>query len=118
MLRNLKFSLIALFVVGGVVLLASFRAQADASSLSSGNPASGRALYNQNCARCHGANGRSQTALGRKLEAADLTDDEIQYMDDAKMTRVIKNGRTGMPGFGKKLNADQISAIVKYVRGL
>ena len=118
MLKNLKLTLTALFIVGGIVLLASPRAQADSPSPSSGNPASGRALYNQNCARCHGPNGRSQTALGRKLEAADLTSDDVQYMDDAKMTRVIKNGRTGMPGFGKRLTADQISAIVKYVRGL
>lgn len=118
MLKNLKLSLTALFLVGGVVLLTSPQAQADVISLSGGTPASGRALYNQNCARCHGGNGRSQTALGRKLEAADLTSDDVQDMDDAKMTRVIKNGRTGMPGFGKKLNADQISSIVKYVRGL
>ncbi|HEX2639175.1 MAG TPA: cytochrome c [Pyrinomonadaceae bacterium] len=118
MLKKLKLSLTALFIAGGAVLLASPRAQVDAASSVGASPASGRALYNQNCARCHGSNGRSQTALGRKLEAADLTDDEVQYMDDAKMTRVIKNGRTGMPGFGKKLNADQISAIVTYVRGL
>jgi mono/diheme cytochrome c family protein len=117
MLKNLKLSLTALFIVGGAALLATPRAQADASSLAGATPASGRALYNQNCARCHGANGRSQTALGRKLEAADLTSDDVQDMDDAKMTRVIKNGRTGMPGFGKKLTADQVASIVRYVRG-
>lgn len=118
MLKYFKLSLTALFIFGGAALLATPWAQADASSFASAAPASGRALYNQNCARCHGGNGCSQTALGRKLEAADLTSGDVQDMDDAKITRVIKNGRTGMPGFGKKLTADQISAIVTYVRGL
>ena len=41
-----------------------------------------------------------------------------KLMDDAKIVRVITKGRTGMPAFGNKLNANQISAIAKYVRGL
>ena len=115
MLNNFKLTITALFVLTGVVLLASPRAQADVISLAE-NPASGRALYNQNCARCHGSDGRAHTALGRKVEAADLTSDDVQDMDDAKIVRVITKGRTGMPGFGKKLSATQISAIAEYIR--
>lgn len=118
MLNNFKLTITALFVLTGVILLASPRAQADVTSLAAEGPASGRALYNQNCARCHGGDGRAQTALGRKVEAADLTSNDVQDMDDAKIVRVITKGRTGMPGFGKKLNANQISAVAKYVRSL
>ena len=118
MLKNFKFTLTAFFILAGVILLASPRAQADVSAAAANDPASGRALFIQNCARCHGANGRAQTALGRKVEAADLTSNDVQDMDDAKMIRVIKNGRTGMPAFGKKLTSSQITAIANYVRGL
>lgn len=118
MLKNFKLTLTAFFILAGVILLASPRAEADVTTAAADGPASGRALFMQNCARCHGANGRAQTALGRKVEAADLTSDDVQDMDDAKIVRVITRGRTGMPAFGNKLTAGQISAIANYVRSL
>src|SRR5439155_10758302 len=34
------------------------------------------AVYSQNCARCHGSDGRAQTAKGRQIKAVDLTSDD------------------------------------------
>lgn len=79
---------------------------------------SARTLYIQNCARCHGADGRAQTPLGRRLEAANLTTADVKGHDAAKIARVIRNGRPEMPAFRKKLTAAQIAAIASYVRGL
>jgi len=117
MRKTLKLTILTTFTLFSA-LLTSVRGSIGFGSPAADGPASGRTLYIQNCSRCHGSNGRAQTALGRKLEAADLTSDDVQDMDDAKMIRVIKNGRTGMPGFGKKLNAAQIASIANYVRGL
>ncbi len=83
-----------------------------------GNATSPRSLYVQNCARCHGSNGKGQTKEGRRLEADDLTSSDAKGISDAKRTRVITNGRGKMPGFGKKLTAAQIAQVASYVRSL
>ena len=67
--------------------------------------------YAAQCAVCHGTDGRSQTPKGRKTHAADLTKSTAS---DAKGIRIITNGRDEMPGFGKILSADQISAVMEY----
>jgi cytochrome c6 len=107
------------------ILLASVLAVTAAVSLpastvlaSSKTVSSPRSLYIKNCSSCHGANGRAQTARGRKLEADDLTSGDVKNISESKMTRVIKNGKGKMPGFGKKLTAAQIAQISGYVRSL
>lgn len=77
-----------------------------------------RSLYIQNCARCHGADGRAQTRLGKKLEADDLTTEDVKNMSTAKIERVITNGRLDMPAFRRKLTRQQISQVAGYVRSL
>ncbi len=77
--------------------------------------ASPRSLYIQNCATCHGSNGKAQTRRGKKLEAADLTSSDVQSMDRAKIIRAITNGRPGMPSFKKKLTGKQVAQIASYV---
>lgn len=71
--------------------------------------------YSTNCARCHGADGRSDTAKGRELDADDLTTSKVQGMSTAKLTRIIKNGKGDMPAF-KNLSASQISSIIRTVK--
>lgn len=89
-------------------------------TLSEGNSASEatRKLYLSNCARCHGADGKSMTNLGQELDAPDLTSGGIKGMSAAKMTRIITKGDGSMPAFGKKLKPAQIASIVKYVKTL
>lgn len=77
-----------------------------------------RSLYVQNCARCHGLDGRGQTALGIKLEAADLTSSYVKEFSNEKIIRVINNGGPDMPAFRKKLAAKKIASIAGYVRRL
>lgn len=74
-----------------------------------------RDLYLRNCARCHGADGKAQTELGRKLDAADLTAFKTSVKKNIK---VITRGGDDMPAFGKKLKKSDISALANYVRGL
>ena len=75
-----------------------------------------RSLYVQNCANCHGADGRADTAKGRELDADDLTTAKVQNMSTAKIIRVITNGKGDMPALGRKLTPAQIRSIAGYVR--
>ncbi len=67
--------------------------------------------YAAQCAICHGDDGRSQTAKGRKAHAADLTKSTVS---DAKGMRMITNGSDEMPAFKKILSADQIKDVMEY----
>jgi mono/diheme cytochrome c family protein len=76
---------------------------------------SGATVYSQNCARCHGADGRAQTTKGRQVKAVDFTSDDWTPDTDHD-TRLINRGKGSMPGFKNKLTANEISAVVAYIR--
>jgi mono/diheme cytochrome c family protein len=86
--------------------------------------ADAKANWDSNCAQCHGATGKGDTKMGKMLNAADLTDPKKQAsFTDAQATAAIKdgvkqNGKTTMKAFGGKLSADEIKALVTYVRTL
>lgn len=112
-----KFGIVSGFLVIGAFFLFSNAAQASLTSgeaASHGETVSPRSLYVQNCARCHGSNGKSQTALGKKLEADDISGG----VSTAKAVRLITNGRGKMPAFKKKLSSAQIASIAQYIKSL
>ena len=74
------------------------------------------ALWAQNCASCHGKDGSSNTAMGKKLGVKDYTKD--QGFSDAEAANVIKNGKGKMKGFKAKLSDADVRALVAYVRSL
>ncbi|GAB2710685.1 hypothetical protein GCM10011495_24800 [Hymenobacter frigidus] len=66
----------------------------------------GQLLFQQNCVRCHGANGK------RGLNGAhDLTKSNL---NDFGRTYLVVNGMGKMPAFGKKLTAAQVQQVVAY----
>ncbi len=79
---------------------------------------SSRTLYLNNCARCHGADGKGQTELGRLNDSPDISGSKARRIGSKKLTRLITKGAGSMPGFGKKLTKTQIASLVSYVRGL
>jgi mono/diheme cytochrome c family protein len=78
-------------------------------------PSGAAAIYSQNCARCHGTDGRAQTPKGRKLDAVDFTSGDWTP-DTGHDTRIVTRGKGSMPAFGNKLTPAQISAVVQYIR--
>jgi mono/diheme cytochrome c family protein len=75
----------------------------------------GAAVYSQNCARCHGSDGRAQTQKGRQTKAVDFTSDD--WSPDADHdARKVANGKGPMPPFKKKLTTAEINAVVQYIR--
>src|ERR1700720_989904 len=86
--------------------------------------ADSKALWDANCAQCHGPTGHADTKMGKILNAKDLTDPSVQAsFTDAKAAEVIKdgvkqNGKMTMKAFGGKLTDGDIKALVAYVRTL
>jgi|SRR5690242_12651847 cytochrome c6 len=73
--------------------------------------------FKGNCASCHGADGAG-TALGKTMQAPDLRSEEVQKLPDSELVTVISEGKNNMPPFKQTFSADQIRALVKYVRSL
>ncbi|MEW6128733.1 MAG: MbnH family di-heme enzyme [Acidobacteriota bacterium] len=80
----------------------------------------GRALYNQHCASCHGADGKAQTAAAKALKKkpTDLTDHHTHFLKDGEIYWVIANGirTSGMPAYKTKMSERERWQVVSYVR--
>ncbi len=78
--------------------------------------------WENNCAKCHGADGKGQTKIGKKLDLKDYTDAAVQAkMTDADITKTITDGvlvegKQKMKAFKDDLSADEIKDLVAYVR--
>lgn len=74
-------------------------------------------VYQQQCARCHGADGRGETNLGKIYGTPNLTDAALHArFSDKELSAIITSGQGGMPGFKKNLSKAEIAALVTYVR--
>lgn len=76
------------------------------------------ATFKSNCALCHGADGSGQTATGKALKVRDLRAPEVQKATDDELFTAISDGKQKMPAFKSKLTADEIHALVGYIRKL
>ena len=81
-----------------------------AATTAAASTADGKALYEDNCATCHGKTGGG--GFGPSLKGIQ---DRFSEADEAS---IIKNGQGSMPGFGSDLSAEEIAAIVAYTRTL
>ena len=82
--------------------------------------ASGRKVFEQNCAICHKANGTGGKVVieGKQLDPDDLTSDKIKSFSDEKIVKYILNGviDEGMPAFKDKLSEGEIRDVLKHMR--
>lgn len=81
-----------------------------------GTPA--KTLYVNNCARCHGSDGRGDTQLGKLYGAPDLTAKNVKRTSRKRTANIIKNGDGSMPAFSKKLSTAEINSLVGYIKTL
>jgi len=86
--------------------------------------ADGKAQYEQDCAKCHGADGKGDTKMGKKLGAKDYSDAKVQaeLKDDAAI-KAIKEGVKDKDGKVVMKPSEGISdadakALVSYMRTL
>ena len=106
-MKSLRFSLLGLFWT--------------ATALSA--VPSAKENFAKHCVECHGEDGKSQTRLGRRAGAKDLTDKAGQAkLTDEEIFKTIKFGRTDSKGrekmdaFGRELSDPEIAELVAFVR--
>lgn len=99
--------------LGGLVAMAgAARAQ---------QPIDAAQLYARNCASCHGTAGTPNPAMVRSLGAIpDFTDPHaLASKADSTLINVVTAGkRPNMPAYRGRLTADQIRALVAYLKTL
>jgi cytochrome c553 len=94
------------------------------AGLASLSAADAKANYETLCVKCHGADGKGQTAMGKKLDIKDLTDAKVQAgFTDEEAFKALKEGSKDKEGkilmkAVEGLSDDEIKALVKYARGL
>jgi len=82
-----------------------------------------KAIYDKDCAKCHGADGKGQTKMGQKLGLKDYTDAKVQAaMKDEEMTKAIKEGVKDKDGKtvmkpAEGISDEDVKGLVTLIRG-
>jgi mono/diheme cytochrome c family protein len=85
--------------------------------------AAGQALYQKQCAGCHGDTAKGDGAMGEELNPrpSNLTDADWKHgSTDGEIFTVIRDGvkSTGMKAYSRKLTTHQLWDVVNYVRSI
>jgi cytochrome c553 len=92
-----------------------------ASALSA-SAADAKALYDKDCAKCHGADGKGETKMGKKLGCKNYTDAKVQAeLKDDEAFKAIKEGLKDKAGKTLMKPAEGVSdadikALIAYMR--
>ncbi|MBI5406809.1 MAG: cytochrome c [Nitrospirae bacterium] len=110
-----KFTILALTVAFGFVLVASQSWAGDA--------AKGEKVFKANCVVCHGdkGDGKGPAAAPLTPKPRNFTDaNEMKGIDDARLHKSILEGRPGtaMVSFAKTLSAGDIEDVIAYLKTL
>jgi len=78
-----------------------------------------RAFFQQNCVKCHGADGTALAPDGKKLKGQDFTNAEaMKAKTDPQLAKTIRKGvffGLGMPAFKKQLSEEEALLMVREV---
>ncbi len=84
--------------------------------------ADAKALYEKDCAKCHGTDGKGNTKMGQKLGAKDYTTAKVQdEMKDEAAIKAIKEGLKDKEGKSlmkpsEGISDEDIKGLVAYMR--
>jgi cytochrome c6 len=78
--------------------------------------ADGAAIYKAKCTACHGADGKGQTTMGKKMNLRDLGSPEVQKQTDKELYDWTAIGKGKMPAYKDKLSDEEIKALVAHMR--
>lgn len=80
------------------------------------------AVWNKNCASCHGKDGKGQTKAGKTKKVENLTDPAVRAkFDRDRMIKAIKEGikddagKERMKPYAGKVSDADIAALVDYI---
>ena len=78
--------------------------------------------WKKHCLKCHGADGKGNTKMGKQSGVKDYTDAKVQAeMKDENAIKIIKEGivekgKKKMDPYAEKLTDDEIKALIAYMR--
>lgn len=78
-------------------------------------------IWEKQCQKCHGADGKGETKMGKKAGVRDYTSAKVQAsMKDEEMVKIIKEGKkegdtTKMKAY-PELSETDVKALVAYIR--
>jgi mono/diheme cytochrome c family protein len=93
---------------------------AAASGRAAAQAPDGKALYDENCKKCHGAVGRPPKTMKDKYPKIYAFDAKFvaERSDDSVVKVLTKGKNEDMKSFKDKMKADEMMAVAKYVREL
>jgi mono/diheme cytochrome c family protein len=79
----------------------------------------GKAVYEKNCAGCHGADGKGNAALAKTLgeKGLNIVGKETAQKTDEALLKIIAEGAGKMPA-SKKLTKEEHKQVLQYSRSL
>jgi mono/diheme cytochrome c family protein len=93
------------------IFVSSCNSNSSSKSSEDGKPLSGKELYLQNCAVCHGDDGKLGTSGAKDLTQSTLSDNEV--------IKRINEGKNAMPPMKEALETkENISAVAEYIKGM
>lgn len=120
-----------ILIVAGILMSACSSVSGDSESSQQVMIAQGEAVYQQNCASCHGENGEGQNpdaplakdATGRYPAPPHNDTGHTWHHDDDLLVQIVTEGGMGpptsfypMPAFGSILSQDEIKAVIEYIK--
>ena len=81
---------------------------------SAARAADGKETFATKCTVCHGADGKGQNVMGKKLGVKDLS---VTKLSEADIETTVNHGKGKMPAFGSRLSAGEIKAVAGFVKG-
>jgi mono/diheme cytochrome c family protein len=103
-----------------VSTLLSAMAKPSAPPTPLGQGPDGKALYEENCRKCHGVRGVPPKAIKEKFpKVQTFTEDFLAKVNDDSLVKVMTTGvgnAEDMKSFKDKLNPQEMAAVAKYVR--
>lgn len=102
-----------LLLVMGALLLPVLAVQAGDAKL----------IYDKECAKCHGSDGKGQTKMGQKLGVKDYTDAKVQTaLKDEAMAKAIKEGAKDKDGRSlmkptEGVTDQDVKGLIALIRG-
>lgn len=103
---------LVIFIMG--ILFAYAGSQARAATADAG-----KAIFEKNCAGCHGADGKGNPAVAKTLgeKGLNIASKETTQKSDDALLKIIAEGAGKMPA-SKKLTKDEHKQVLQYSRAL
>src|SRR5437870_776100 len=80
----------------------------------------GKAVYDKNCASCHGDDGKGNAAMTKVFgeKALNIATKETGEKKDEELLKVVTEGKGKMPAAGKNLSKQEQKQVLEHVRSL